>query len=360
MCAKRLINPLDGILARDRATRPVLSLPKNEAEWRAWRSEALARLRDSLGSWPEQVPLEPEEVERYEEDGYTRIKVLYDSDLFSTVPAWLLLPKDLAPGERRPAIVCAHGHGNGKDDVVGVADPSLPVEERERCLKRIERANFDYARQLARRGYVCFAPDWRGFGERQAPTTWAGPDPTRWGSDPCDVLYMAYGYFGFELLALDLWDAMRGVDYLVSRPEVDSARIGCLGLSFGGTMATYLPVLDDRIRVVDVVCYLSTIHDALSPRARGNFCGSQYLRGLLTFGDVSTVAGLIAPRPFLVEIGEFDDCFFVEDALRAYRQVEEVYAAAGAPERLQRDVFPGGHAFGGRVTFEFFDRWLRG
>lgn len=359
MCAKRLTNPLEGILARDRATRPSLSLPTDAAQWREWRPRALARVREALGSWPEPVPLDAEEVERHDDGDYWRVKILYDSDPYSTVTAWLLLPKDLPPGERRPAILCAHGHGPGKDNVVGVADPSLPPDERERRLKRIADSNGDYARQLTRRGYICLAPDWRGFGERAAPTGWAGPDPARWESDPCDVLSMAYGYFGFELLALDLWDGMRGIDYLTSRPEVDRDRIGCVGLSFGGTIATYLPVFDERVKATDIVCYVSTIHDALSPRGRGNFCGSQYLRGLLTFGDVSTVAGLIAPRPLLVEIGEFDPTFHADDALRAYSAIEQVYGAAGVPDRVSRDLFPGGHAFGGRLTFDFFDRWLR-
>jgi dienelactone hydrolase len=170
---------------------------------------------------------------------------------------------------------------------------------------------------------------------------------------------MAYGYFGFELLALDLWDGMRAIDYLQSRPEVDADRIGCIGLSFGGTMTAYLAALDERIKAADVVCYLSTVrHDAITPRGRGNFCGSQFLRGLLTFGDVSTIAGLVAPQPMLAEIGERDTCFVVDDARRCYAEVAQVYAAAGAADRLWEDVFPGGHELGGRRTFDFFARYL--
>jgi dienelactone hydrolase len=173
------------------------------------------------------------------------------------------------------------------------------------------------------------------------------------------VLSLAYGYVGYQLLALDLWDAMRGIDYLQGRPEVDPERIGCLGLSFGGTMTTYLSALDERIKAAAIVCYLSTVReDALTMRGRGNFCGSQFLRELLTFGDISTVAGLIAPRPLLAEIGEQDDCFVLDDALRCYAEVAQVYAAAGAGDRLRRDVFPGPHAFSGRLAFDCFAHWL--
>jgi dienelactone hydrolase len=140
---------------------------------------------------------------------------------------------------------------------------------------------------------------------------------------------------------------------------VDPERIGCIGLSFGGTMTTYLGALDERIKAAAIVCYLSTVrHDALTMRGRGNFCGSQFLRDLLTFGDISTIAGLIAPRPLLAEIGEQDDCFVLDDALRCYAEVAQVYAAAGAGDRLRRDVFPGPHAFSGRLAFDCFAHWL--
>jgi dienelactone hydrolase len=353
--ASRLIDPLDGLLARARATASTAwSLPQTPEEWRDWRPRTVARLKEALGTWPERVPLAAEETDRHDEGDHWRVRVLYDSDAFSTVPAWLLLPKDIPTGERRPALLCAHGHGRGKDDPAGVVDPTLSAEERQRQEANISVHNYDYARQFVRHGYVCLVPDWRGFGERRPPADWI-----RSRRDPCNVLYLAYGYFGFQLLALDLWDGMRGIDYLQSRPEVDPARLGCVGLSFGGTMTTYLTALDERIKAADIVCYLSTVRDdALGHRGLGNFCGSQFLRELLTFGDISTIASLIAPRPLLVEIGQRDDCFVVDDALRCYREVEQTYSAAGAGDRLSRDVFDGPHAFGGRLAFDFFARWL--
>jgi len=354
VCAKRLIDPLDGILARAAATDPDLALPSTSTEWESWRVQAMSRLRHALGPWPERVPLDAEEVERHDEGDYWRIKVLYDSDAFTTVPAWLLLPKGIRPGERRPAMLCAHGHPHGKDDVAGFIDPSLPENEQRRRSEHMAVVHPDYGRQFARRGYVCLAPDWRGFGERKAPADWVRP--TR---DACNILYMAYGYFGFQLLALDMWDAMRGLDYLQGLPEVDPERIGCVGVSFGGTMATFLTAVDERIKAADIVCYLSTVrYDALTMRAQGGFCGTQFVPGLLNFGDISTVAGLIAPRPILAEIGEQDDCFVLDDALRCYADVKKVYDAAGAGDRLSADVFPGPHSFNGRLAFDFFARWL--
>jgi dienelactone hydrolase len=355
MCAQRLIDPLDGILARAQAAASTsIPLPKTADEWHAWRPQVMTKVREALGPWPERVPLAAEELERQDAGDHWRIKVLYDSDAFTTVPAWLLVPKGRREGERRPALFCAHGHGRGKDELVGVYDAGLSAEDRQRLEQRTRLNNLDYARLFVQRGYVCFVPDWRGFGERQAPAAWV-----RRGRDACNVLAMAYGYLGFQLLALDIWDAMRGIDYLLARPEVDPERLGCVGLSFGGTMTTYLTALDERIKAADIVCYLSTVRDdALGMRGRANFCGTQFLRDLLTFGDISSIAGLIAPRPLIAESGEQDDCFILEDAQRCYREVQQIYAVAGVADRLQQEVFPGAHGFSGRLAFDFFERWL--
>ncbi len=93
-------------------------------------------------------------------------------------------------------------------------------------------------------------------------------------------------------------------------------------------------------------------------RGKGNFCGAQYMPGLLTIGDIAEVAGLIAPRPLVAEIGAQDMCFVADDARRSYEQVARIYAAAGAPDRLEADFHPGGHVWSGRKSFDWFARWL--
>jgi len=352
MSGMAYIDPVEGLIARVKATAAPVLVPRGPDEWPGWRAAMRFQVRRALGPFPDPVPLNPRVVERYDEGDYTREKVLYDSEAFATVPAWLLVPKNIRPGERRPGILCAHGHGRGKDDAAGVLPP-LVSESYEKEKAHLEALNYDYARQLVRRGYVCLAPDWRGFGERKAPAEWV-----RQGRDSCNVLYLGYAYLGFNLLALDIWDAMRGIDLLQELSSVDPRRIGMVGLSFGGTMTTYVAALDERIKCAVICCYLSTIQDALDHRGRGNTCGSQFLPGLLTFGNIATVAGLIAPRPCLVEIGEQDTCFIKDDALRCYADVARIYAAAGVADKLDVDVFPGGHAFSGKKAFDWFAKWL--
>ncbi len=74
--------------------------------------------------------------------------------------------------------------------------------------------------------------------------------------------------------------------------------------------------------------------------------------------DTDEIAGLIAPRPLLLEMGIYDNCFYIHDALRGYEGVRRIFECAGAADRLWNDIFPGSHAFGANKAREFFDEYL--
>jgi len=345
--SRRLVNVRDSVNALLK-TRPSMSFKgRTKEEWREWRRTFRRQLLRNLGRFPDPVPPKAEVLETSEGDGYRVEKLVFDADRYSSVPAYLLVPADLEEGERRPGVLAAHGHGRGKVDVAGVASR----DEYERFIRPL---NYDYAKKFAQRGYVVIAPDWRCFGEREPDGEWV-----REYRDKCNVSYLAYGYFGYHLLTLNIWDGMRTIDYLQSRPEVDPRRIGCVGLSFGGTMTTYISALDPRVKAAVISGYMSTVRgDALTDRGKANTCGSQYSPGLLKYGDIADVAGLIAPRPLLVEMGKRDQCFVIEDAKKAYRHLSRIYSAAGARDRLDSDVHPGPHAFSGAKAFDWFAKWL--
>jgi dienelactone hydrolase len=293
------------------------------------------------------VPLDPEVLEAVDCGSYVRQKVVFDTERYCSVVAYVLVPSVAGPESPRPAVLAAHGHGRGKADICGVCDDKDQADA-------VRALNYDYAVQFAEAGYIVIAPDWRGFGERLSPPEWA-----RQGRDPCNVNYMAHGYLGYHLLALQIWDGMRCLDYLQQRPDVRPDRIGVAGLSFGGTMTTYLAALDPRLRVACISGYLSTIKsDAMTMRGLANFCGSQYMPGLLSIGDIPDVAGLIAPKPLVVEMGEQDMCFVIEDMRRAFDRLRGIYEAAGAGDLLVADQHPGGHQWSGAVALPWFQRWL--
>jgi len=336
---KRFLTAESGVAELLKQTPPLHFNGTSKEDWQQWRETFLKGLLQNLGPRPEPVPLDVEVLESVSMPGYTREKIIFNSDAFSSVPAYVLIPDGANSSNCRPAVLCAHGHGVGKDGLVGVAEDTyqkhLPIE-------------------LARQGFVTIAPDWRGFGERTDRDEWVRR-PSR---DGCNVAYLALGYFGYQFLHLDICDAQRCLDYLQSRPEVDGERLGCMGCSFGGTMTTYVSALDERIKASIIVCYLSTITDALNDRGRGNTCGSQFMFGLRRYGDISDVAGLIAPRHCMVQIASDDTCFIEEDALEAFRHLQQIYQAAGVEENLQLDNFEGVHEIDLEPAVEFFKKHL--
>ena len=83
------IDPVEGLIARAKHTAAPLALPTTASEWRAWHERTLRQVREMIGAYPDPAPLNVEVVERHDEGSYIREKILYDSEAFATVPAWL-------------------------------------------------------------------------------------------------------------------------------------------------------------------------------------------------------------------------------------------------------------------------------
>ena len=341
MANRNLVNAYDAVQAMAATTPPDLAFRGSAAaDFYAWRQRFLAAYQACLGPWPRPVPAAIDEADEVDCGSHRRLHLYFDSSPNTTVSAYLLIPDGIAPGERRPGILACHGHGNGKDDVVG-----LNPDSHARAV--------DHALQAVERGYVVMVPDWLPFGERRPPKEW-------WqGCDCCNVAGLAWQYFGYTLLAQNVWDGMRALDVLAARPEVDGGRLGVLGSSYGGTMALHLAANDPRLKASAVSCYLSTVReDAITMRGQANFCGAQHVPSLLLHGDIAEMAGLIAPKPLLIEAGQKDTCFIIEDARQAVAVLRAIYDAAGYPDRLVYDEHPNEHSWHGTVAWDWLARWL--
>lgn len=320
---------------------------KTPADFKRWQKAFRAAFLQCLGPLPKKVPLAPEVLWEVQEDGMTKQKVLLDTAPFTTVPAILLIPQH-QPGEKLPAVVAIHGHGLfGKDPVAG---SKMPEHQKD-----VQTYQYDYGFQMARRGYVAICPDMRPFGERS--DHYPGERKID-GRDPCNVHFIKGALLGFNLLAYNLFDLMRCVDYLETLSCVDQERIGALGLSGGGAHVMHFGALDTRIKATDIICALN------SYRAWGigidNFCGTQFLPGMFRYGDHAEICGLIAPRALLVEHGGFDYGFPPSATADAVKQVRRIYEAAGVPERFDNDLGYCGHQFVAQKCYDFFDRNLKG
>lgn len=314
-------------------------------DWATWRQQAQAKYQELLAAFPDPVPLEAEVESSVIDGDIIRERVVFNSEAMMSVPCQVLRPQTMAANGKNAAIICSHGHGRyGKDPVAGIrSNPDLIAD--------IENHNYDYGLQMARAGYLTICPDLRGFGERRD-----GVDPFP-GRDPCNVNYLRGTMLGYWPLTLNIWDIKCCIDYLETRPEVDPKRIGMMGLSQGGTMTTFATAAEPRIAAADIMGYINSW--AAFAFDRANFCGAQIIPSIHAWFDTDDLAGLIAPRPLLLDMGIYDDCFYIHDLLKGYEGVKCIYEAAGVADRLWTDIHPHGHGWGGvKRAAEFFGTYL--
>ncbi len=317
---------------------------RDEPEWHAWRAAFRGKLYDLMAPWPEACSLDPLVLERVPCAGYVREKVLFSSEDGMAVPAYLLIPDTYDGSSRLAAVICQHGHGNGKDDVVGLTHGTFGQ------WGLGQRLRYDYGVAMVRQGYVVMAMDARGFGERRLGYMIES------GDDGCNITQIKAQLLGLNTLTLNVFDLSRCIDYLLTRREVDPQRIGCVGLSYGGTLTLFGAALDERIKVAVVSGYLTSLYEQTF--IRGDTCGQQMVPQLLQWGELSDVACLIAPRALLVESGTDDQGFGIDAARDAYTHTQRLYDVLGISQKIDQHIFAGGHRWDGTRTNAWLEHWL--
>ena len=322
---------------------------KTETDFGKWKQNALPKVLECLGDFPERAPLDPQLAAEWEHDGLIKQRYLIDVGKHISAAVVVCIPKDLTKGEKRPGILCWHGHGRfGKEAVMGNdSSPELRAE--------IEKFNYNYGHQMARNGFVTFAIDWIGAGERNdsnKPQFRSQSGARDW----CNLYYLHATMLGMTSISINVTHGMAAADFACTLPYVDADRLGVMGLSGGGTMTLWTALCDKRMKAAEIMCYSDLwavfgIHDT-------NYCGMQVAPGLYKLVDLPDLQGLLAPMPLVVDIGVYDTCFQVDTALECYRKVERIYRASGAVERLELDLFPGEHAWGANKSRAFFGKYL--
>ena len=315
----------------------------------SWKGEAWPLVKATLGDFPERVPINPHLVVEWEQDGLHKQRWLIDVGSHISAMLTVNVPSGLSNGEKRPAILCWHGHGpHGKEPVMG-NDSSPALRE------SIETANYDYGRQMAHAGFVTYGIDWIGMGERSES---ARPHfrTHNYGRDWCNLYYLHATMLGMTPISINVTHGMAATDFALSLPFVDPERLGVMGLSGGGTMTLWSALCDSRFKAAEIICY-SDLWAYFGVRDL-NYCGMQVAPGLFKLVDLPDLQGLLAPLPLLVDIGIYDTCFLVDTALECFKHVEAIYGAAGARACLELDLFPGEHSWGGHKSVEFFTKYL--
>ena len=332
--------------------------PATVQQWNQRKQVVLRQIQVALGLWP--MPARPAINAtvhgRVERDDYTVDKVIFESAPGLLVTGSLYLPKN-ASG-KLPTVLCPHGHwangrfhDHGEKTIAqelasgGETDPVCgrhPLQSR--CV------------QLARMGCMVFIYDMLGYADGGSLTQELAhgfaeqrPDlssPERWG------LFSAQAELRcLNAMGLQTWNSLRALDWIMSRPDCDTARIGCTGASGGGTQTFILTALDERVTAAFPAVMVSTAMQG------GCTCeNASYLR--VNTGNIE-FAALTAPRP--VAMTGADD-WTVDIETRGYPELRKLYTLLGAPDNVlaRYRKFPHNYNLPSRMMmYQWFNQHLQ-
>src|SRR5215472_2131909 len=297
------------------------------------------RIRGYLGDLPERTPLNPRVVGSLDRGDYRVERIIFESRPGFYVTANLYLPKTGTPPY--PAILYPLGHERG----------AKAHQAWQRCLA-----------SLARRGFIALAWDPLGQGERiqmydedlhDTKTTGSTVEHTIIGTQ-CLLT-------GSHVAQYTIWDGMRALDYLLSRPEVDPKRVGCTGNSGGGTLTAYLSALDDRIQVAAPSCYITSwrrMLESIGPQDAEQVF-PLFLHDKLDYPDYIYAFG---GKPFRM-LTAIRDFFPISGARATFAEVRQTLTRLDLANHIEMFEYDDGHGYNRpcrEAGYRWFTRWLEG
>jgi hypothetical protein len=261
-----------------------------------------------------------------QKDGYRIEKLYYESLPSLYVCANLYIPDDIK--EPRPAILYVCGH-------------SLTQKVHYQA----------HPRKFAQLGFVCLIIETIQWGEVRGE---------HWGpyANGCFHWYSR----GYNPGGVELWNAIRGLDLLAERPEVDPEKMGVTGISGGGSQSFYIAAADPRIKAVAPVCGASTLKAQVATHTIDGHCDC--MMPINTFQqDFTDIGALIAPRPLLICQADRDGLNQVESVRTLYNIIAGIYKLYDASDKIGLVITPGGHSYhqiSREKIFSFFIEHLMG
>ena len=296
------------------------------------KREQLYGLLGDLPSLQQEISVKVESITQ--KDGYILEKLLLDLNGREPVPAYFVKP--LHGGSQTPCVLYNHSHGGnyllGKDEL---------LEGREYLQDP------PYAQVLTGMGYSALCIDTWCFGERHVLSELEVFKEMLWK--------------GEVLWGMMVYDSLRALDYICSRPDVDTKRIGTLGMSMGSTMAWWIAALDKRIKVcIDICCLtdFSALIDAKSLNEQGIY---YYVPSLLKYFTTIDINALIVPRPHLSLTGKRDLLTPIEGVKRIDQDMKELYRNNQVADKWVLKQYDTGHFEMAEMRVEivsFLSKWL--
>lgn len=314
------------------ARRKAVAALKTPEDVTKRQQQLKARFIDAIGGFPEKTPLNAQVIGSVKGEGFTVEKVIYESRPNHHVTANLYLPEGKGP---HPAVLIPCGHT--KDGKSG--------------YQRVSAL-------LARNGFVALCYDPIGQGERYQVLEPPGK-PVLGSTNEHTLTTVGAVLVGRSTASYRIWDGIRSIDYLVSRPEVDGKRIGCTGSSGGGTLTSYLMALDERVLVAAPSCYITSLEKLFA--TLGPQDGEQNITGQVAFGmEHADFLTMRIPRPTLVLCAS-RDFFNIDGTWETFREAKKLYGVAGFGERVEIFEYDTTHGYPRpqrEAMLRFFRRWL--
>ena len=308
-----------------RQTQPEMRLKPGE-DFAQWQKKAYDKLYVLLGL-DQMKKCEPrlQKQEAEEKENFIRQRFTFYSEENYEVACTLLLPRK----GKKPfqTVICLQGHSTGMH--ISLGEPKYPEDE-----ETIAGGDRDFAVRAVKEGFAAIAMEQRYMGE-------CGGDEN--GPGCLHGTSLATLLLGRCAIGERVWDISRLIDVLEADfPELTTEKLICLGNSGGGTVTFYSACMDPRIYCAVPSCSVCTYKDSIGSIGH---CACHYIPGIASYFDMGDLAGLIAPRKFVLVSGKEDPIFPAHGVEETFNLVKELYQKAGVPENAAWVCGPEGHRF---------------
>jgi len=267
-----------------------------------------------LAPIPEKTPLKATITGTLQGDGYTVDMLHYQSRPKLYVSANLYRPKNVTKGQRLPAVLYVCGHSfRGRDGN--------------------KTAYQSHGIWFARHGYICLVLDTLQLGEIAAIHHGTYREGRWWWHSR-----------GYTPAGVECLNGIRGIDYLISRSDVDPERIAVTGISGGGAATFWIAAADERAKVAVPVSGMADLMSYVPNRVINGHCDCMFLYNTFQW-PWTRIAALIAPRPLLFVNSDADRIFPMDANERVINRLERLYSLYGASDFVDSVVSIGGHAY---------------
>ena len=305
-------------------------------DWEAKRGEYRRELQEMLGLWPmpERTDLQPVVTGRMTNDEFTVEKIYFQASPGLYCTANLFLPKNL----KRPAPAILYECGHWRLVTNGISYGN-------KAAYQVDGAWF------ARNGYVCLVMDTLLAGEVQGIHTGTRDRGLWWWNSR-----------GYTPAGVEAWFGIRALDYLCTRPEVDTNRFGITGHSGGGAYSWTVTALDDRIKAAAPLAGMADLQSHIGEGVLDSHCDCNFFINVYRW-DFPQLAALAAPRPLLIGGTDHDQLFHLDSTLRIYEKLRPLYKLYDASNQLGLVLAPGPHDEVPELrlaVLRWFNRYLKG